>query len=49
MREKTELYTIVWSQLYPEWEQAKDNIVETELAHSEFAEAKAELDRIMKL
>jgi hypothetical protein len=49
MREKTELYTIVWSQLYPDWNLVKDDIIEVELEHENFAEAKAELDRIMKL
>lgn len=49
MNEKTELYTIVWQQVYADWKHPVEEIIEQELEYSDFTEAKAELDRIMKL
>ncbi len=46
---KQELYTISWTQGYPEWQESVDNITESMLEYSKFKEANELIEKIKSL
>lgn len=50
MNDKQPLYTIVYqTQAWPEWEKQRENLEEAVLEHSDFAEAKEAIRKIMDM